>query len=87
MSQLKRMLVLFALAFGMIAAVGCSDRITADDVRGDMSPELKSMAHNSEQLENRYARSSDTTLRQIWDDIDMLLLRDKPSRLSRYPVP
>ena len=83
MSQMQRMFSLVAIVIGLVVAGGCSDQITADDVRGDMSPELKSMAHNSEQLENRYARSQDTTLRQIWDDIDMLLAEvpDPPLRV------
>ena len=87
MSQMQRMFSLAAIVVGLALVGGCSDKITGDSVRMDMSPELKSEAHNSEQLENRYARSQDTTLRQIWDDIDELLLRDRPSRLSRYPVP
>jgi hypothetical protein len=87
MSQVQRILFLAVIVASLALMGGCGDKITGGDVRADMSPELKSMAHNSEQLENRYARSQDTTLRQIWDDIDELLLRDKPSRLSRYPVP
>jgi hypothetical protein len=73
------------LAFG---AGGCDDnKITADKVRRDMSPELQSVAMTHEQRKNREARNVDTTMRQFWDDLDMILLLDKPVRLTRYPLP
>lgn len=76
-------LVLFAgLGLG-----GCSDRITAEGTRWNMSPELSTMAMTKEQRKNMQARSLDTTMRQINDDIDFLLLLDKPSKLTIYPVP
>ena len=75
--------MLFALVAG-----GCNkDKVTADDVRDHMSPELKSMAMTNEQRKNAHARTIDTTLRQTWDDLDMILLLDKPVKLTRYPVP
>lgn len=66
---------------------GCSNRITPDSVRSDMSPELQSMAMTAEQRKNTHARALDTTARQFWDDLDFLLMIDQPSRLSIYPVP
>jgi hypothetical protein len=77
---------------GLIAALtlagGCgSDQITAKSVRKDMSPELMSLAHQREQRRNMYARTLDTNKRQIWDDLDRILLMNRPSRLSEYPVP
>lgn len=63
------------------------ETITARDVRGDMSPELQSIAFSREQRRNRVARTVDTNLRQTWDDIDRVLLLDRPLHLSRYPIP
>jgi hypothetical protein len=79
-------------AIAMIAAItlvgGCSsDQITAKSVRKDMSPELVSLAHQSEQRRNMHARTHDTNKRQIWDDLDRILLLDRPTRLSEYPIP
>ncbi len=73
----------------LLAAVGGCDnnKITASKVRSDMSPELDSIAMTKEQRKNEHARTVDTDLRQVWDDLDMLLLLDRPVRLSRYPIP
>lgn len=78
--------VVFAMV--MLAGTGCSrDRITASSVRRNMSPELASMAHQSQQRKNMHARTIDTDTRQIWDDLDSVLLLNRPSRMSIYPVP
>ncbi|MCE9591515.1 MAG: hypothetical protein K8S99_13435 [Planctomycetes bacterium] len=74
--------VLVAVAVG-----GCSNKITGDSVRGDMSPELGGLASTREQSKTTHAHSMDTTGRQFWDDVDKFLLIDRPLRLSRYPVP
>ena len=74
----------------MLASLACgcsSDRVTAAGVRSNMSPELESVAMTSEQRKNVHARAIDTTMRQIWDDLDTLLLIDRPIRLTRYPLP
>lgn len=66
----------------------CSrDTITASMIRQDMSPEMESMALTHGQRLNRRAKVWDVNARQIWDDIDVILLEDRPLRLSRYPVP
>jgi hypothetical protein len=67
---------------------GCSSEITADDVRGDPTPELESMAFTSEERKSIHARTFNTQFRQIPDDIDEILLLDRPVRFSpRYPIP
>jgi hypothetical protein len=86
----KRMLWSLAGVLAISMVGGCNngpDRITADDVRDDMSPELQTMALTREQHKNQIARSIDTTLRQFWDDVDVVLLLDRPVRLSRYQIP
>ena len=77
------------LLAGSLMLVGCSDGnyITASDIRANMTPELKTTAMNDEQHKTRIARSVDHTLRQIWDDLDYLLLLDQPSRLTTHPIP
>ena len=81
-----------ALAFVMLVGVGCQSapsdgRVTADSVRRNLSPEMVSMAYNQEQLDNIHARTFDTNLRQIPDDIDAILLFDRPGWMTIYPVP
>lgn len=88
MANKMRIGLLAAVGLMSLLTLGCNDnKITASKVRGDMSPELESMAMTSEQRKNTHARAIDTTERQFWDDLDMILLLDKPVRLTRYPVP
>ena len=72
----------------LIVVSGCgSQKITPKYARRHLNPELTSMAHMSEQLKNRHARTHDTNLRQIWDDLAAILLLEHPVRLSEYPIP
>ena len=67
---------------------GCGNKqITAGYARSHPSPELSSLAHMSEQRKNMHARTFDTNLRQIWDDVDAILLTNRPGQLSVYPIP
>ena len=70
-----------------VAGLGCSsDKITAESVRADMSPELETVAMTHEQRMNRMARTVDTETRQIVDDWDMMLLLERPVRNTWYPI-
>jgi hypothetical protein len=71
----------------MFIAGGCSQKVTARSVRSNMTPELQSIAHMSEQRKNRTARTMHTNMRQIWDDLDAILMLERPVRLSEYPIP
>lgn len=66
---------------------GCSDRLTADDIRNNPSPELSTMALTKDQRANRFARTWHTSLNQVPDDVDRLMLFDRPSRMTYVPVP
>jgi len=79
------LLMLILLA---VALVGCkSNEITAKSVRSNMSPDLESIAEMREQRKNTHARTINTNWRQLWDDLDHILLLDHPVRLSEYPIP
>jgi hypothetical protein len=62
-------------------------RITASDVRWNMSPELATLEATKEESKNNHARVIDTNTRQIWNDLDRILLLDRPSHLSLYSIP
>lgn len=69
---------------------GCSsqpENVSPSWVRSNLTPELQSIAHSPEQRKNVHARVYDTNLRQVWDDLDMILLLDRPSQMSKYPIP
>ncbi len=86
---MKRTLLLLAVCSCLVLpllATGCN-RITADSVRWNMTPELQSVALSKEQRKNKHHRVYDHTLRQVHDDWDYLLLLDRPRRMSKYPIP
>lgn len=83
----KRLFSLCAVALLAVSIVGCSNKIDGPSVRRDMSPELRTTAATHDQQKNTQARAIDTTMRQIWDDLDKIFFLDRPSRLSRYPIP
>jgi hypothetical protein len=84
-----RMIVAGLLSLAsLVLSGGCSSDITANDVRFDPTPELESMAFTSEERRSIHARMLNTQFRQIPDDIDEILLLDRPVRFSpRYPIP
>ena len=79
-SAFRRSLILSVLAMGLLVAGGCS-------YRSDVTPELDSVAANSEQDYNRYARVIDNNTRSAWDDLASILLIDRNMRLTRAPRP
>lgn len=84
-----RMIVAGLLSLtSLVFTGGCSSEVTAWDVRSDPTPELESMAFTSEERHSIHARMLNTQFRQIPDDIDEILLLDRPVRFSpRYPIP
>ncbi len=76
------LLVLCLLSIG-----GCSNKFTPEMARANVSPAQDTLALTREQMDNRYARTIDVNLRQFNEDVDMLLLLDRPSFLSRTPMP
>lgn len=86
---MKRSLCVVAVLSSLVLAFGAGgcNRITADSVRANMSPELESVAMSHEQRKNHHARVIDHTARQWHDDWDYLLLLDRPRRMSKYPIP
>ncbi len=63
------------------------DEITAADVRADMSPALMTVGSTQGEVDNAVARTLDTNSRQVWNDLGRILLLDRPSRSSSYPIP
>lgn len=53
----------------------------------DKSPELQSIAESKQQRKWRHRRTRDTNMRQIWNDLDAIMLLDYPSHMSEYPIP
>lgn len=84
----------FRLLCGVCAAMtvaallgGCNKTITAATVRKDVSPSLKTSIRTKEQQRNRTKWINDVDSRQFEDDLEGLLLIDRPSYLTPYPLP
>ena len=77
------------LLVGLLSVCGgCGKKlITGKYARSHPSPELQTLAHTKELRKNMHARTHDTNLRQILDDLDAILLIERPVQLSKYPVP
>ena len=61
--------------------------VTEREILRDMSPELKGRSETPGERRMRAARTIDLNGRSAWDDLMMILLLDRPSRLSLYPTP
>lgn len=86
MRHMTKMLCLFVLGLSLVSLTGCN-RVTARDIRSNMTPELHSTARSGEFRKNDYARIIDNNTRGAWDDLDRFMLLQRNSRLSPWPVP
>lgn len=82
---------LFSLAAGLLATtlIGCSSEkpILIDEVRRNPTPEMDTIARTYDDRKNDHAVVKNTNLRQIGDDIDAILLLNRPVRLTPYVIP
>lgn len=86
MRHMTKMLCLFVLGLTLVSMTGCN-RVTARDIRGNMTPELKTTTRSSGFHKNDYARYIDNNTRGAWDDLDRFLLLHRNSRLTPWPMP
>ncbi|NBB83247.1 MAG: hypothetical protein GVY28_07555 [Alphaproteobacteria bacterium] len=81
-----RTIVACTLGLMLLAVVGCSDKITAQDIRHDMPGDLHTPAETREQYNNRTALTATVNLRKFNQDVMRLLLLDRPTRGLSYPT-
>lgn len=77
----------WCLALVLVAISGCSNKFTAYNARSHINPSLGTLSLTPEQMKNRYARTHDVNSRQLSDDLDALLLINRPTMLNRNPMP
>ena len=72
-----------------LATMGCNNHSMheLETVLSDMNPGFETIALTHDQRVLRHARTFNTNQRQIKDDLDMILLIDRPLRMSPYPIP
>ena len=86
MRSMTKILCLFVLGLTLAVQTGCN-RVTAGQIRRDMTPELRSTTRPAELRKNDLARITDNNMRGVWDDMDRFLLLHRNSRLTPWPVP
>ncbi|MEM6393128.1 MAG: hypothetical protein AAF797_10180 [Planctomycetota bacterium] len=86
-SRVCSLALLASAAALLTVSTGCSSKITSSDIRANPSPELYTTAHTLEEYRNDKAQTLDWYVRSLRDDIDSVLLLDRPSRLTIYPAP
>ena len=85
----SRSLPLLACAIAatlLLGSGGCA-ATKAERIRANYTPYLDSIAANSEQDRNTQARVIDHNTRSLWDDLNKVLLLDKPSHANIYYIP
>jgi hypothetical protein len=80
------------LALGLAAAIaGCSGGDTASGrhaaVRSNPTPELDTLYQRPVEIDNRLTLTDDENWRMFTQDLGRFWFVDRPSRLTREPVP
>ena len=70
----------------LLAGSGCNT-VRPGQVRHNMTPALATTDATRAQVRNDQARMLDHNTRGAWDDFYRLMLLDKPSTLTPYPIP
>ena len=76
-----------AVGLTLLVSLGGCNTVTPGKVRRNMSPALATTDRARGQAANDMARVVDHNTRTAWDDFKRLMLLDKPSRLTPYPIP
>ncbi len=58
-----------------------------DDVRADPTPDLDTLYQRPVDVDNALTVMADENGRMFWQDLGRALLLDRPSRLTREPIP
>lgn len=87
---------LICLALGTAAAttlVGCTtltseaDYAQAERIRANLTPELDTLYQRPDDMTNAMTIMADENGRMFWQDLGRVFYTDRPSRLTREPVP
>jgi hypothetical protein len=77
--------LLTLLAAGL---VGCSGSLGRDAaIRSDPTPEMDTLAQRPVDIDNAMALMADENWRMFTQDLGRVLYTDRPSRLTREPIP
>ena len=92
-ARVPRTLVLTLGCMAVVALSGCTTSVSRHDyaeaerVRADLTPELDTLHQRPDDMANALTIMSDENGRMFWQDLGRALYWDRPSRLTREPVP
>jgi len=64
-----------------------TEDVSQSAIFGNLTPELMGLSKRPVDFYSDFALSTNTNLREFWDDWDRAWLIDRPSRLSPKPIP
>lgn len=82
----KTSLLLIAAAAATLGGCATSDSKHASVVH-NLTPEMLTLGERPVDAQNSTSVTWNAGNRMIWNDLQRAALTDRPSRLSRYPVP
>ena len=86
---LRRTLTLACLLAIIPLVVGCSSqkKITTEYAQANVAPEMSGIARTQGERDNMRVYTDSIRSRGLADDWDAIWFIDRPSTLSRYPIP
>jgi hypothetical protein len=82
----RRLIVAAVLASGLAGVAGCASS-QYDQVKADPTPNLDTLYQRPEDVDNAMVVTFDENERMFWQDLGRFWLTDRPSRLTREPIP
>lgn len=85
---MKRFLALSSAALVLFGLSACTSVSPADaKVRENLTPELSTLSETPREVDNTMIHAMDTNARGINNDLRRMWLLDRPTRLTRQPMP
>ena len=79
--------VLLLLLVGGFALTGCTDNARYEAIKEDPAPNILTLDERVEDADNNWTISRNENWRMFWQDMGRAFYTDRPSRLTREPVP
>mgnify|MGYP000092793521 CR=1 FL=1 len=74
------------VALASLSAVGC-ETSRYQQVKDDATPNLDTLYQRPEDIDNNIVTTFDENGRMLWQDLGRAFYWDRPSRLTREPIP
>lgn len=83
----RRLIVAAVLSCGLAGIAGCASPSQYEQVKADPTPNLDTLYQRPEDVDNSLVVTFDENLRMLNQDMGRFWLTDRPSRLTREPIP